>query len=1444
MCIHHSIGKAAALRLCGFNANPITANQTTRTNLYSNFYRRIRRYISFFITAIILSSLISCGSGVGDVVNTDTDGDNPSVFYAGYSNDDDGTSDNGGVHIGKITTIDSAIELAAIGDDDDTLSGNYILTGNIDLSAIPNWKPIGNRSHRFTGSFEGGGYNISGVSSSGYVYAGLFGYMQGASISNLGVTVDNISATNSSPFPNYVGGLVGYAGGSRINNTYVVVAGDISSIKDIRPTAYTTPASFAGGLVGYATGSWVNNTYAVVAGNVYASSYVSSFVGGLFGMVYESRVSDTYAVVAGNISATSYSSSHSNSDAGGLVGRAFRSPISNSYAEITGGIYSAASYHSSSDAGGLVGNTFINSPIDDSYAIIVGDISSTSGHSVVGGLVGGAESAVSNSYALIAGDISSVSAASSDYAGGLVGHTSSTVNNAYARVAGDISSTAVNSNPNSGGLVGLVDGGTVGNSYAVVAGDISSTTYRSASSSYAGALTGNIRNSQISNSYSSAARELSQGGFTNTYGTFKTVDELRGLTAASTGSYGAIWDATIWDFGTNADFPTLRSSFHAPFHIPARPAGFIATALGFTSLSISWDSALGIEPVYYEVYNSDEFIASVNRSTTSYTIQGLSSNTEYSYRIRACSLFGCSDFISATEITNGNNRGGATSISSAIELAAIGYNGATLSGNYILTDNIDLSAISNWKPLGNRAHRFMGSFDGNGYSISGLTSSGYKYGGLFGLVLRANINNLAVVVDDVSSIHYAGGLAGFIAYSTVSNTYAVAANGISAFSAGGLVGFASSSQISNSYAVVAGSVSSRYYLSVGGLVGNAHGSRIRNSYYSVVHETSQGGYYGTFQRIDELRGLTAATTDWDAAIWDFGTDADLPRLLSSPFPEVISSIASPASITATALGFTAISISWDSVSESVFYEVHDSSGLVASVDYPATNYTLESLLPNTEYTYRVKACNKLDCSAFISATAITNGNNEGGATPINSAIELSSIGYDYDTLSGNYILTGNIDLSAIPNWKPIGDYAHRFTGSFDGNGYNISGVSSSGYVYAGLFGYVQDAIISNLGVVVGNISAADSSTFPNYVGGLVGYAKGSQISNTYVVVAGDISSIKGIRPTTHTSFAGGLIGSAQNSWVNNTYAVVAGNIYTSSYVSSHSGGLVGLARWSPIRYSYAVVAGNISAASHSSSYSNSDAGGLVGLASDSPISNSHAEITGGISSASFLSSSSHSGGLVAFTSRNSPIDNAYAVVAGDISSVSDGLSAGGTVSGSHGSSSAGGLVGSAQSSVSSSYALIAGDISSVSASGAGDSAGGLVGSVYGTVNNTYARVAGEISSTAVISFSNSGGLIGLVYDSIVSNSYAVAAGNISSTAYRTAYSSYAGALTGSIRYSQVSNSYSSAVREPSQGDFTNTHGTFKTVDELRGLTATSTGWDAIIWDFGANVDLPILIANP
>jgi uncharacterized repeat protein (TIGR02543 family) len=119
-----------------------------------------------------------------------------------------------------------------------------------------------------------------------------------------------------------------------------------------------------------------------------------------------------------------------------------------------------------------------------------------------------------------------------------------------------------------------------------------------------------------------------------------------------------------------------------------------------------------------------------------------------------------------------------------------------------------------------------------------------------------------------------------------------------------------------------------------------------------------------------------------------------------------------------------------------------------------------------------------------------------------------------NNLSGKYVLMNDISLEAINEWVPIGDKNDSFTGNFDGNHYAISGLSIAlGGDYSGLFGRTDDAGICNLALKAASMQSG------SFIGGIVGYANNTTISNCYTTGTISRSLADG-----DTAYAGGIVG--------------------------------------------------------------------------------------------------------------------------------------------------------------------------------------------------------------------------------------------------------------------------------------------------------------------------------
>lgn len=126
--------------------------------------------------------------------------------------------------------------------------------------------------------------------------------------------------------------------------------------------------------------------------------------------------------------------------------------------------------------------------------------------------------------------------------------------------------------------------------------------------------------------------------------------------------------------------------------------------------------------------------------------------------------------------------------------------------------------------------------------------------------------------------------------------------------------------------------------------------------------------------------------------------------------------------------------------------------------------------------------------------------------------------------------TKNLNMESIA-WEPIGHSGSTyFAGNFDGNGYTISNLTSTGktnkdsydctlLASSGLFGWVAFGKISKVTVRNAQLSATGFGEIA-YVGGLMGVAFGCTVENCSVYD----STITSYRTPNNSNFAGGLAG--------------------------------------------------------------------------------------------------------------------------------------------------------------------------------------------------------------------------------------------------------------------------------------------------------------------------------
>ncbi len=440
------------------------------------------------------------------------------------------------------------------------------------------------------------------------------------------------------------------------------------------------------------------------------------------------------------------------------------------------------------------------------------------------------------------------------------------------------------------------------------------------------------------------------------------------------------------------------------------------------------------------------------------------------------------------------------------------------------------------------------------YSTCKTTGNGKNVGGLVGYAsntLFSKCKNGSVIYGYDNNV---GGIAGTAYNSTFENCLnesVVRGSGI----VGGICGGAGNVTVTNCYNR-AERVYAEYDL-VGGILGDVTASSIINCFnigvvnYRGTRESGQiAGYIDSGSKIENSYFISgsATTTNAGGKITSSSEISDLTSLIKTYKFFAYGSDSSH---------------QWNSTYPWNFTDVWDIYYSEGQPKYPAL-YTegstwIGGTRANTVWEGQGSQDNPyiIDTNAKLAGVALKVKNGE--------------------TFEGKYFKqTKNIYLAGN-KWYPIG-LANAFDGTFDGNGYFISGlkINQTAKCNQGLFGYTGE------NAVLKNIKVADSiiESQGEQIGGIVGKAVGSTVenctSNTEINLGNNVGGIAGVIENDAsvdfctnngsiyaTADVGGIVGLASGGTIQNCYNY--GNIKTEgqkSYASRYArvGGIVGETR--------------------------------------------------------------------------------------------------------------------------------------------------------------------------------------------------------------------------------------------------------------------------------------------
>lgn len=483
------------------------------------------------------------------------------------------------------------------------------------------------------------------------------------------------------------------------------------------------------------------------------------------------------------------------------------------------------------------------------------------------------------------------------------------------------------------------------------------------------------------------------------------------------------------------------------------------------------------------------------------------------------------------------------------------------SASAVLTADIDLSGET-WTPIGRESTPYIGTFDGQGYTISGMTiENAESYSGLFGNV-TGTVKNFTVTgsitITGDETVARVGGAVGSLGTASAGGTVSGVTSGVDiTVSAGndhigGVVGSMpenSSPTVENciytgkiTVTVAAGSVA--------GIVGYIRTGTIQNcanqgsisvdvggtgSVGGILGYCNNGGIY--IRNCYNTGAISADGTDNVGAIvgQNKGTQATVSncyyltgsanqgqgQLTTDAAGTVVKTADEFASGEVTYLlnGSTSEDLTWyqNLGDDGDQYPVLDSShGVVYQVENGYSNQNGHVFDDNG-------FCTEPDCGMYQPAA----WNEAKGCYEISNAGQLfwfaalvngdkTHAEFEKQNLSAGAVLTADItipsDESGTYNWTPIGNYSAngslRYNGTFDGAGHTISGlkIDNAQMHFQGFVGYLDDdGTILNL-----TMDETCSVIGIGSVGGVCSYNYGTitNCSNSGTVIGG--SSVGGV----------------------------------------------------------------------------------------------------------------------------------------------------------------------------------------------------------------------------------------------------------------------------------------------------------------------------------------------
>lgn len=532
---------------------------------------------------------------------------------------------------------------------------------------------------------------------------------------------------------------------------------------------------------------------------------------------------------------------------------------------------------------------------------------------------------------------------------------------------------------------------------------------------------------------------------------------------------------------------------------------------------------------------------------------------------------------------------------------------------YILGTDIDLSSSvvwnhgKGWEPVGSVANPFTGYFDGNGFTINGLTINRPQtdYQGLFGYTCGASIRRLNLTEAHILGKNHCGG---YVAYALNSRLDELSFEGIIVAhnASGGIASVIHDGSLQRSMADV---TMKNYTEYAGGLAGYLISSS------STKGTISNSGSTGLIEGNSHVAGLVGMVS-WGyvlnsyshASVSGLYQVAGLAGTVGWSNPGYISRCFATGTVTVLPGGSFSGGLIGRFMNGSILESYWDiqSTNQSSSSGMGATGKNTAEMMQqstferwNFDTLWQMSSVNTYpfhqNLSGYALPLELTTSDLFGMGTADEPYViqTIDQLNVMHQAPDAYFYLNNDLDLSATcvwnggKGWQPVGNSSSAFTGVFDGGANELSNlfIERPDGNHMGLFGYASGSYIKDIVFTGANVHGN------NYIGAVTGYALDSRI---------DMIDMHGI--VSGYEYVGGISGELNRGIIQRSKADLS-----NWAISNYSGGIVGHV------VSDAGFNSTVSTCEVSGSVrSNSNAGGLIGFLSHGALinSSSHANVKG------------------------------------------------------------------------------------------------------------------------------------------------------------------------------------------------------------------------------------------